>query len=205
VDNLSADGLGFDVLHGDRRVASVRWRLGGLHNAHNALAAMLAARHVGVPIEVSVAALSEFKGVKRRLELRGEAGGVQVFDDFAHHPTAIEVTIAALRRQIGDARILAVVEPRSNTMKLGVHKHALARSLEGADLSFLLQPANAGWDVAEAVASLGERAAVATEVDALVERIATAARPGDRVLVMSNGAFGGIHGKLLRALEQERG
>jgi len=205
VAGLSGDGLAFEVWDRERQVGAARWSMGGLHNAQNALAAILAARHVGVPVEMSTAALREFKGVKRRLELRGEAGGVRVFDDFAHHPTAIEVTIAALRRQCADGRILAVVEPRSNTMKLGVHKHALAHSLEGAELSFLLQPANAGWDVAAAVATLGERAAVETDVDALVARIVATAHPGDQILVMSNGAFGGIHGKLLAALRQRNG
>ncbi|HEX5512857.1 MAG TPA: UDP-N-acetylmuramate:L-alanyl-gamma-D-glutamyl-meso-diaminopimelate ligase [Gammaproteobacteria bacterium] len=198
---LAADGGGFDFAHNaDNRLQQAPLTLPGLHNAQNALAAIVAARHVGVPVETAVAALAQFRGVRRRLELRGEVAGVQVFDDFAHHPTAIEMTIAALRRQSGGGRILAVLEPRSNTMKLGVHRQALAQALQGAELSFLLQPAGIGWNVQEAVAPLAERAQVESQVEALVERIVSQSRPGDSILVMSNGAFGGIHDKLLAAL-----
>src|SRR5690606_3926930 len=157
---LDPDGGGFAFSHGGRQQRAAL-TLPGLHNAHNALAAIAAARHVGVPVETALAALAEFKGVKRRLELRGEAGGVRVYDDFAHHPTAVELTLAALRRQVGSGRILAVLEPRSNTMKLGVHRQALAQSLQGADLCFLLQPAEIRWSLRDAVAPLGERAQVA--------------------------------------------
>jgi UDP-N-acetylmuramate: L-alanyl-gamma-D-glutamyl-meso-diaminopimelate ligase len=198
---LAADGAGFDFVHNaDNRLQRAPLTLPGLHNAQNALAAIVAARHVGVPVETAVAALAQFRGVRRRLELRGEVAGAQVFDDFAHHPTAIEMTIAALRRQNGSGRILAVLEPRSNTMKLGVHRQALAQALQGAELSFLLQPAGIGWNVQEAVAPLAERALVESQVEALVERIVSQSRPGDSILVMSNGAFGGIHDKLLAAL-----
>jgi UDP-N-acetylmuramate: L-alanyl-gamma-D-glutamyl-meso-diaminopimelate ligase len=198
---LAADGGGFDFAHStDNRLQQAPLTLPGLHNAQNALAAIVAARHVGVPVETALAALAQFRGVRRRLELRGEVAGVQVFDDFAHHPTAIEMTIAALQRQNGDGRILAVLEPRSNTMKLGVHRQALAQALQGAELSFLLQPAGIGWNVQEAVAPLAERAQVESQVEALVERIVSQSRPGDSILVMSNGAFGGIHDKLLAAL-----
>lgn len=196
---LDADGGGFAFCHGDKQQRAPL-TLPGLHNAHNALAAIAAARHVGVPVDTALAAMAEFKGVKRRLELRGEARGVRVYDDFAHHPTAIELTLAALRRQIGDGRILAVLEPRSNTMKLGVHQQALAQSLQGAELSFLLQPPEIRWSLRDAVAPLGERAQVTDGVDELVERVLAASRPGDSILVMSNGSFGGIHGKLLTAL-----
>jgi UDP-N-acetylmuramate: L-alanyl-gamma-D-glutamyl-meso-diaminopimelate ligase len=201
ISEASPDFTAFDVQGSGTLAGRVQWSLPGLHNARNALAALLAARHVGVPLETGIEALNAFQGVKRRLELRGEVNKVRVYDDFAHHPTAIEVTVAALRGRTGGGRILAVLEPRSNTMKLGVHKHALAHALEGADHSFLLQP-KVSWNVAEAVAPLGERASVAAEVDELVERVVAMAKPEDQVLVMSNGAFGGIHGKLLAALQQ---
>ncbi len=201
VGALSEDGRAFSVLQGGREQVRVSWPLGGLHNAHNALAALLAARHVGVPLAVGAAALAEFRGVKRRLELRGEAAGVRVIDDFAHHPTAIEATIAALRAQAGSGRVLAVVEPRSNTMRLGVHKDELAHALAGADRSFLLQPPGLQWRVDSAVASLGERALVSDSVEALAEAVVSAAVAGDHILVMSNGAFGGIHQQLLERLQ----
>jgi UDP-N-acetylmuramate: L-alanyl-gamma-D-glutamyl-meso-diaminopimelate ligase len=149
--------------------------------------------------EVSAAALATFQNVKRRLELRGEAGGIKVYDDFAHHPTAMRTTLNGLRRSVGVARILAVFEPRSNTMKLGTMKAQLPWSLEEADLSFCLQ-GDYGWDAAEALAPMGAQAVVQPSVDKLVAAITKAARPGDHVLVMSNGGFGGIHAKLLAAL-----
>lgn len=200
VEELSADGLAFTVAGADGSRTRVEWQLAGLHNAHNALAALLAARHVGVGLEVGAAALREFRGVKRRLELRGEAGGVKVYDDFAHHPTAIAATVAALRGQAGERRILAVLEPRSNTMRLGVHRDGLGEALGGADHSFLLQPPGLDWRVEGAVTALGERASVADDVDALVAAVVEQAQPGDLILVMSNGAFGGIHQRLLDAL-----
>src|SRR5690554_1325770 len=197
VGALSADGSSFTVLHHGEALAQVHWNLTGQHNALNALAAIVAAHHVGVPVEHAAAALAEFKGVKRRLELRGEAGGIRLYDDFAHHPTAIRETLAALKRRPREGRILAVLEPRSNTMRLGVHKETLADALGDADLSFLLQPGGLEWRVDDAVAGLGARATVADDVDALVDKIMAEVHPGDEILVMSNGAFGGIHGKLL--------
>lgn len=202
---IDADSHGFSLEAAGGEVWQASLALPGLHNAHNALAAVLAARHVGVPVDTAIEALAEFKGVKRRLELRGEVDGIRVYDDFAHHPTAIEATVAAMRRDMTSGRILAVVEPRSNTMKLGVHRQALASALGDADLSFLLQPDNIGWNVSDAVAPLGARAQVENEVDVLVERIVRQARHGDRILVMSNGAFGGIHRKLLAALRTATG
>jgi len=175
----------------------------GRHNQLNALAAIAAARHAGVPVAVSLAALAAFKGVKRRLELRGSVNGVAVYDDFAHHPTAIATTIDGLRRRVGAARILAVLEPRSNTMKLGAMKDALPGSLAGADRVWCYS-ANLGWDAAGALAPLGPKAAVHDDLAALVDGIVAAARPGDHVLVMSNGGFGGIHERLLRALASVR-
>ena len=169
----------------------------GTHNRLNALAAVVAARHVGVPARESLAALASFRGVKRRLEVRGTVRGITLYDDFAHHPTAIEATVAALRREAGAARILAVLEPRSNTMKLGTMKAALAPSLKAADLVFCYAPPNLGWNPAEALEALGDRARTENDLSALIEAIVRAARSGDRVLVMSNGGFGGIHDKLL--------
>ena len=192
---------GFDVLRGSLKIARVDWALLGEHNQLNALATIGAAEHVGVAPEVAAAALATFQNVRRRLELRGEAGGVQVYDDFAHHPTAMRTTLNGLRRKAGLARILAVFEPRSNTMKQGAMKAQLPWALEEADLSFCLQ-GNYGWDAAEALAPMGAAALVADSVGKLVALVVKAAKPGDQVLVMSNGGFGGIHDKLLAALAQ---
>ena len=190
----------FAIMEGNQRVADVQWPMLGRHNAENALAAVLAARHAGVAIETAVAALKEFRGVRRRLETRGVVGGITVYDDFAHHPTAIEVTIDALRRRIGSSRLVAVLEPRSNTMKLGTHRDAMAKALERADRVWLYQGPNVTWDVAGSVAGLGERAAVAKDLDQLVTTLGTTLTAGDHVLIMSNGGFGGIHKKLLERL-----
>jgi UDP-N-acetylmuramate: L-alanyl-gamma-D-glutamyl-meso-diaminopimelate ligase len=207
---LSARGdpQAFDVLRGSLRLGRVEWELLGEHNQLNALAAIAAAADVGVEPQLACAALGRFQGVRRRLELRGEVAGVRVYDDFAHHPTAMRATIGGLRRKLerqrvsaggAEARILAVFEPRSNTMKLGTMKAQLPWALEEADLSFALQ-GPWGWSVAEALAPLGSAAKVADSVPSLVSLVMAAARPGDHVLVMSNGGFGGIHGKLLEAL-----
>ncbi|HEY0819339.1 MAG TPA: UDP-N-acetylmuramate:L-alanyl-gamma-D-glutamyl-meso-diaminopimelate ligase [Rhizobacter sp.] len=191
----------FDVLRGSLKIARVDWALLGEHNQLNALAAIAAAEHVGVSPELAGQTLASFENVRRRLELRGEAGGVKVYDDFAHHPTAIRTTVNGLRRKVGLERILAVFEPRSNTMKLGAMKAQLPWALEEADLSFCHQ-ANLGWDAREALAPMGDKAIVADTIEALVAAVRRAARPGDHVLCMSNGGFGGIHGKLLTALGQ---
>jgi UDP-N-acetylmuramate: L-alanyl-gamma-D-glutamyl-meso-diaminopimelate ligase len=173
--------------------------IAGAHNRMNALAAIAAARHVGVRPQDSIAALAAFKGVKRRLEVRGVVGGVTVYDDFAHHPTAIETTVAGLRRREPDGRILAVLEPRSNTMKLGTMKDRLAGSLAQADLIYCYGN-KLGWDPAEALAPLGERAKTFEDLGALVAAAVRDSQPGDHILVMSNGGFGGVHQKLLDAL-----
>ncbi|MBI2516602.1 MAG: UDP-N-acetylmuramate:L-alanyl-gamma-D-glutamyl-meso-diaminopimelate ligase, partial [Opitutae bacterium] len=180
---------------------TLAWDLLGEHNRMNALAALAAARHAGVPIAQGLAALAGFRNVKRRMEVRGTVNGITVYDDFAHHPTAIDTTIAGLRRKAGNSRILAVLEPRSNTMKLGVMKDALPGSLKDADLVFCYG-ANLGWDAAASLAPLGEKAVVKDDLNELIEAIAAAARSGDQVLVMSNGGFGGIHEKLLKRLER---
>ena len=189
----------FDVLRGGLKIARVEWSLLGEHNQLNALAAIGAAEHVGIAPEAAAAALAEFRNVRRRLELLGVVGGVAVYDDFAHHPTAMRTTIEGLRRKVGAARILVVFEPRSNTMKLGSMKAQLPWALEEADLAFC-HSGNLGWDASQALAPMGSRAIVAATIDELVKRIIAVARPGDHVLCMSNGGFGGIHRKLLDAL-----
>jgi len=191
----------FDVLRGSLKIARVDWALLGEHNQLNALAAIGAAEHVGVAPDVAAKALARFENVRRRLELRGEAGGVKVYDDFAHHPSAIRTTVNGLRRKVGMQRILAVFEPRSNTMKLGAMKAQLPWSLEEADLAFC-HSGGLGWDAVQALAPMGKQALVCDTIDELVKRVVAAARPGDHVLCMSNGGFGGVHGKLLDALAQ---
>jgi UDP-N-acetylmuramate: L-alanyl-gamma-D-glutamyl-meso-diaminopimelate ligase len=172
----------------------------GRHTRLNALAAIVAARHAGVPVERSLEALAEFRGVKRRLERIGQAGGVIVYDDFAHHPTAIATTLAGLRAAVGTQRIVAVVEPRSNTMKLGTMNAALPGSLRDADRTFCYAAPTLGWDAGEALAPLGDRAEVHDDLERLVRSIAAFVRRGDHVLIMSNGGFGGVHRKILAAL-----
>ena len=193
----------FDVLRGSLKIARVEWPLLGEHNQLNALATIAAAEHVGVAPEVAARALASFQNVRRRLELRGEVGGVKVYDDFAHHPTAMRTTINGLRRKIGSERILAVFEPRSNTMKLGSMKAQLPWALEEADLSFC-HSGGLGWDATQALAPLGALATVSDSIDDLVRKVVAAARPGDHVLCMSNGGFGGVHTKLLDALAARR-
>ncbi|AMO93756.1 L-alanyl-gamma-D-glutamyl-meso-diaminopimelate ligase [Collimonas fungivorans] len=195
----------FEVGFNGRPQGTVQWELSGEHNRMNALAAIAAARHVGVPPAQAIDALSRFENVKRRMELRGTVREIAVYDDFAHHPTAIATTIAGLRKKVGAARILAVLEPRSNTMKLGAMKEALPGSLGEADLVFGYGAKGTGkdaldWDLAAALQPLGGKASTYHELDQLVAAIAKAARPGDQVLVMSNGGFGGVHQKILAAL-----
>jgi len=191
----------FDVCFEERDYGSLVWDSLGAHNADNALAALAAARHVGVPIERGIEALSRFKGVARRMQLRGSVAGVNVYDDFAHHPTAIATTIDGLRRRVGHQRIIAVLEPRSQTMRLGVHRQTLAQSLAGADETWLYAPPSVNWDVRSAMTPLGARARVETEFDALLAHLTVSLRSGDHVLIMSNGGFGGLHTRLLEALK----
>jgi UDP-N-acetylmuramate: L-alanyl-gamma-D-glutamyl-meso-diaminopimelate ligase len=191
----------FEVLEQGHRAAQVHWEVGGVHNQLNALAAIAAAQHVGVTPSTAAAALREFRNVKRRMEVLGVVNGVTVYDDFAHHPTAIRTTIDGLRRQVGSQRILAVFEPRSNTMKLGTMKAQLPWSLEQADLSFC-HTGGLGWDPSEALAPMGDKARIVQGIPELVAQVKAVARPGDHVLCMSNGGFGGIHAKLLETLAQ---
>jgi len=189
----------FDVFFEGGPRGTVNWELLGEHNRNNALAALAGARHAGVPVAKGIDALAEFRNVKRRMETRGMINGITVYDDFAHHPTAIETTIAGLRSKVHNARILAVLEPRSNTMKMGVMKDALAGSLAGADLVFCYSK-DLGWDTQPVLASLGAKAASFDDLAALVSAVVARSERGDHVLVMSNGGFGGIHEKLLDAL-----
>lgn len=197
----------FEVYFKAELQGTVRWNLNGAHNRLNALAAIAAARHVGVAPSTAIAALSEFINVKRRMEVRGEVAGIKVIDDFAHHPTAIATTIQGLRRTVGTARILAVLEPRSNTMKMGAIKQALPASLNAADLVYVYG-AQSGkdaihWDLSDTFSTLGEMAKAHHELPALVADIVSEARAGDSILVMSNGGFGGVHQLLLDALAQK--
>ena len=210
VSDFSAQGEphDFDVQMRGQTVAHVRWSLGGVHNQLNALAAIAAAEHVGVSPEQAASALGQFENVKRRMEVRaqvtlhGAAGApVTIYDDFAHHPTAIRTTVNGLRRRIGSARILAVFEPRSNTMKLGAMKSQLPWSLEEADLAFC-HSGGLGWDAADALSPMGERASVADSIDGVIAQVLGKVQSGDHVLCMSNGGFGGIHQKLAQAMQQ---
>jgi UDP-N-acetylmuramate: L-alanyl-gamma-D-glutamyl-meso-diaminopimelate ligase len=190
----------FEVLEQGRPRGIVQWALIGAHNMENALAAIAAARHAGVEVERAIEALRSFDGVARRMQLRGAVNGVSVYDDFAHHPTAIATTIDGLRRRVGSARIVAVLEPRSNTMRMGVHRAELAGSLAAADEVWLYTPADLGWDAGAVLAALGGRGHGRADVSVLARDLAQTLRPGDHALIMSNGGFGGLHDKLLAEL-----
>ncbi|MGA1561706.1 MAG: UDP-N-acetylmuramate:L-alanyl-gamma-D-glutamyl-meso-diaminopimelate ligase [Gammaproteobacteria bacterium] len=187
----------FAVYFRDALQGTVRWNLTGQHNQANALAAIAAARHAGVPAKLAIEALGRFENVRRRLEVRGVVNGITVYDDFAHHPTAIALTLAGLRGKVGTERILAVMEPRSNTMRLGVHEQALPAAFADADRVFLYAPDDLGWDLDDVVARCPVTAQRSQSIDALVDSIAAEVQEGDHVVVMSNGAFGGIHQRLL--------
>lgn len=201
------DDGNFDVIFNGELQGTVQWSLTGEHNRMNALAAIAAARHVGVLPAQAIAALGQFENVKRRMELRGTVNDIAVYDDFAHHPTAIATTVEGLRKKVGKARILAVLEPRSNTMKLGTMKEALPGSLVDADLVFGYGASGngkdaLGWDLAEELSPLGDKARAFNDLPTLVQAIAQSAQTGDQILVMSNGGFGGVHQKILDALAQ---
>jgi len=200
IDNVSADGRCFDVLYKNKKQGTVKGHLLGPHNRMNALAAIIAAQHVGVPVEQSILALKEFKGIKRRMEVVGEVNNKIVYDDFAHHPTAISKTLQGLRDAVGKAKIWAILEPRSNTMRMGVHKQQLAPSLGLADEVILFQPADVDWDMQSVVDGVGGSARLIRSIDDIVNLLAGQSLPGDHILVMSNGAFGGIHHKILAVL-----
>jgi UDP-N-acetylmuramate: L-alanyl-gamma-D-glutamyl-meso-diaminopimelate ligase len=204
IDADAASGYAsFTVWQGDRRVGDVEWSMLGRHNAENALAALVAARHAGVDEQAALEALRRFAGVRRRLEVRGEVCGVVVYDDFAHHPTAIATTLDGVRRRAAGGRVVAVLEPRSNTMKAGTHKAALAESLRAADRVFVYQSPEVKWEVADAVQPLGVLASVHKDLGQLTAALVAEARPGDHMVLMSNGSFGGLHERLLAALRAD--
>ncbi len=197
---LQADGSEFQVLLAGQGQGVVAWDCWGEHNVNNALAAIAAARHVGVPVQHAIDALASFKGVKRRMQLRAQVRGVCVYDDFAHHPTAIATTLAGLRANVGHKRIIALLEPRSNTMRMGEHTAQLADSLRCADQVYLFQPPELSCDLGRVARTLGNKARVETNIDRLVAALLGMLVPGDHVLIMSNGGFGGIHEKLIAQL-----
>ncbi|WP_210473859.1 UDP-N-acetylmuramate:L-alanyl-gamma-D-glutamyl-meso-diaminopimelate ligase [Vibrio crassostreae] len=197
---LVKDGSKFEVYFQGECVGTVDWDLVGDHNVNNALMAIAAARHVGVTPDLACESLAKFINTKRRLEFKGEVAGVSVYDDFAHHPTAIELTLGGLRNKVDTKKIIAVLEPRSATMKRGVHKETLADSLKQADSTYLFQPDNIDWSVQDVADACHQPAHVSDDMDAFVAKIASEAQAGDQILVMSNGGFGGIHQKLLDAL-----
>jgi UDP-N-acetylmuramate: L-alanyl-gamma-D-glutamyl-meso-diaminopimelate ligase len=200
---LSKDGSAFKVSLQGEALGEVRWDLTGQHSVDNGLMALAAARHAGVPVSVAIEALNKFIAPKRRMELKGTVADIAVYDDFAHHPTAIDTTLRGLRNKVGEKRILAVLEPRSNTMRLGVHKQALPASLKTADQVFLFEPANSGWSLADVAAGCSNQAQVSTDITELVNLIVEGAVQGDSIVIMSNGGFGGIHDKLLDALKKK--
>jgi len=200
VDALSDDFSQFDVLFNSNIVGKVSWELIGQFNADNALAAIAAANHVGVEPAQSCEALQSLKNVKRRLECLAEVNQVTVYDDFAHHPTAIRETLKALRQKVKDERIIAIMEPRSNTMKQGIHRETLAAAFVEADHTFLYAADNLDWDLSKAVSSLGKKARVMDSIENIVNTVASLAEAGDHILIMSNGDFSGLHQKLIEKL-----
>ena len=200
---LKKDGSEFNVLHNGVIAGTVTWALVGQHNVDNALMAIAAAHHAGVTLPDAIDALSFFKNVKRRMEVKGEVNNITLYDDFAHHPTAIATTLDGLRKKVGNARILAVLEPRSNTMKMGVHKDTLANSWQKADEVYLYEPEGMDWSLVDSVAHSNAPTHCFRDVEKIVQGVCNVAQPGDHILVMSNGGFEGIHGRLLDALKMK--
>jgi UDP-N-acetylmuramate: L-alanyl-gamma-D-glutamyl-meso-diaminopimelate ligase len=198
---LREDGSAFAVFREGVKQGEVNWSMTGRHSVNNGMVAIMAAEHCGVNVAQACVALSSFPGVKRRMEVVGEARGVTVYDDFAHHPTAIATTLGGLRKKVGKARIIAVIEPRSNTMRLGAHKDNLAPSVVDADEVIWYQPAGLNWDLGPVVAASTVPSVVLDSIDAIVAKVVSEAAPGDQVLIMSNGGFGGIHRQLVQALQ----
>ena len=200
---LKKDGSEFNVLHNGVIAGTVAWALVGQHNVDNALMAIAAAHHAGVTLPDAIEALSFFKNVKRRMEVKGEVNNITLYDDFAHHPTAIATTLDGLRKKVGNARILAVLEPRSNTMKMGVHKDTLANSWQKADEVYLYEPEGMDWSLVDSVAHSNAPTHCFRDVEKIVQGVCNVAQPGDHILVMSNGGFEGIHGRILDALKMK--
>ena len=193
----------FNLCFKEQDFGRVKWSLLGRHNVCNAVAAIIAARHAGVPVEQAIAALAEFKNVKRRMEVLAEIHGITVYDDFAHHPTAITTTLAGLRKKVGNARIIAVLEPRSNTMRMGIHQDQLGASLNEADQTILYQPADLGWDLSAVAESSNSSTTLIDNIDDIIANLLNQASSGDHIVIMSNGGFGGLHKKLVSALENK--
>lgn len=199
---LAADGSEFEVWHDGSAVATVSWEQTGEHNVMNGLAALIAARHVGVTPEVGARALATFKGVKRRMECLADVHGIRVYDDFAHHPTAIKTTLAGLRARVGDEKIIALIEPRSNTMRLGVHRESLKNCFSDADAVLWYQPENTDWDLEDLVNHSSVPAQLEHNIDEMIHGALALAESGSHIVIMSNGGFGGIHQKLVSQLNR---
>jgi len=200
-EQLQADGSHFKVLQDGVVQGEVCWNMTGQHSVANALATIAAAAHVGVSIETACAALSNFGGVKRRMELLDTVRGIEVYDDFAHHPTAIDTTLEGARKRLGERKLWAIIEPRSNTMRMGSHKDGLAHSARLADEVILYQPEGLDWDLQPVVAAAPNKAKIAQTLDDIIHTVSQEAGEGDAVVIMSNGGFGGLHQKLLSALK----
>jgi UDP-N-acetylmuramate: L-alanyl-gamma-D-glutamyl-meso-diaminopimelate ligase len=200
---ISNDGSHFALYYQDKQLGELNWQLSGQHNVDNAVMAIAAARHAGVPVDVALEALTRFIAPKRRMELKADVAGIKVYDDFAHHPTAISTTLQGIRNKVGQNRVLAVLEPRSNTMRMGVHQAALPLSLALADLVFLFEPANANWSLDTLTRALTPKATLTQDIDALVSLLCEQSEQGDSIVIMSNGGFGGIHDKLISALKRK--
>lgn len=202
-EQLAADGSHFKVLQRGAVKGEVQWSMTGQHSVANALAAIAAAEHVGVPVEAACAALSNFGGVKRRMELLGTVKGIEVYDDFAHHPTAIDTTLEGARKRLGQRKLWAIIEPRSNTMRMGSHKDGLAHSARLADEVIWYQPEGLDWDLQPVIEAAPNKAVVARTLDDIIQAVTAEAGEGDAVVIMSNGGFGGLHQKLIAALKAE--
>lgn len=200
---LSADGSHFALYLQDKKLGELNWQLSGQHNVDNAVMAIAAARHAGVPVDVALEALARFVAPKRRMELKADVAGVKVYDDFAHHPTAISTTLQGIRNKVGQQRVIAVLEPRSNTMRMGVHQAALPLALALADQVFLYEPVNANWSLDALSRALAPKASLSRDIDSLVTQLSEQAGQGDSIVIMSNGGFGGIHDKLISALKRK--
>ena len=200
---IQSDGSHFALYYKNEKLGELNWQLSGQHNVDNAVMAIAAARHAGVPVQVALDALTRFITPKRRMELKADIAGIKVYDDFAHHPTAISTTLQGIRNKVGQNRVVAVLEPRSNTMRMGVHQAALPLSLALADSVFLFEPANANWSLDAITRALAPKATLLRDIDALVQLLTEQAQPNDSIVIMSNGGFGGIHDKLINALQHK--
>jgi UDP-N-acetylmuramate: L-alanyl-gamma-D-glutamyl-meso-diaminopimelate ligase len=199
-NKIKSDCSEFQLVHKGKTYGAVKWSLIGEHNMENALMAVAAAHHAGVTVEAAIAALCAFKNVKRRMEIKGVKNGITVYDDFAHHPTAIQTTIEGLRHKVGNQKIIAIVEPRSNTMRMGIHKSQLSQAWEQADEVHLLEPVNLTWSLQDVIDNSKVKVVPHKETQSIVEQACSSAQPGDHILVMSNGGFENIHQRIIDKL-----